>query len=238
MADTKNNQKAADTQVASNENEVAILKYKTPIIGGIVALLVCVGGYFIWNSISSGKQEEASTNMAKAQEYFQDAMNSNDSVMFKMALNGDSIHAGFVAIAEDYSSTKAGNLASLYAGICYASIGKMEEAVKYLSAFDGEDDLLVSPAAMGRLANAKAALGDLDGAVGLLVKAAEKADNSALSPMYLVQAGEILESQGKKEEALKLYLQVKNNYADWQQLNEDRRPGFNGIDNYIERASH
>ena len=237
MADTKNTQKATDTQVADNQNEALILKYKTPIIGAIVALLVCVSGYFIWNWFSSGKQEEASTNMAKAQEYFLTAMNSNDSVMFEMALNGDSIHAGFLAIAEDYSSTKAGNLASLYAGICYASIGKMEEAVKYLSAFDGEDDSFISPAALGRLANAKATLGDLDAAVDLLVKAAKKADNSTLSPMYLVQAGEILESQGKKEEALKLYQQVKDNYAEWQQYNEYMQ-GFNGIDNYIERASH
>lgn len=78
MADTKNTQKATDTQVADNLNEVSILKYKTPIIGGIVALLVCVGGYFIWNSLSSSKQEEASTHMAKAQEYFLNAINSND----------------------------------------------------------------------------------------------------------------------------------------------------------------
>ena len=217
-------------QVASNENEVAILKYKTPIIGCVVALLVCVGGYFIWNSFSSGKQEEASTKMAKAQEYFQNAVMNNDSLMFDMALKGDSINAGFLAIAEDYSSTKAGNLANLYAGICYASMGNMEEAVKYLSEFDGEDDILVSPAAMGRLANAKVALGDLDAAVSLLVKAANKADNNTLSPLFLVQAGEILESQGKKDEALKLYQQVKTNYTEWLR--------YNSIDNYIERASH
>ena len=237
MADTKNTQKATDTQVADNLNEVSILKYKTPIIGGIVALLVCVGGYFIWNSLSSSKQEEASTHMAKAQEYFLNAINSNDSVMFDKALNGDSIHAGFLAIAEDYSSTKAGNLASLYAGICYANLGNLEEAAKYLNAFDEEDDALISPAAMGRLGNVKAALGDLDAAVSLLVKAAKKADNNSLSPLFLIQAGEILESQGKKEEALKLYQQVKDNYAEWQQYNEYMQ-GFNGIDNYIERASH
>lgn len=238
MADQKNNQKATDTQVADNQNEALILKYKTPIIGCVVAVLVCVAGYFIWNSFSSSKQEQASTEMAKAQEYFQNAMLSNDSVMFAMALNGDSIHAGFLSIAEDYSSTKAGNLATLYAGICYANLGNMEEAAKYLSTFDGEDDLLISPAAMGRLANAKAALGDLDAAVDLLVKAAKKADNNTLSPLFLVQAGEILESQGKKDEALKLYLEVKDNYAEWQQVNEYMMQGFNGIDNYIERASH
>ena len=60
-------------------------------------------------------------------------------------------------------------------------------------------------------------------------KAAKKADNSVLSPIYLVQAGEILESQGKADEALKLYEQVRNNYRGSQQGQE--------IDKYIERAS-
>jgi predicted negative regulator of RcsB-dependent stress response len=235
MADTKNNQKAVDYQTAVNQKEDFILKYKTPIIGCIVALLLCVGGYFLWKSFSTGKQEQASTEMAKAQEYFLTAMNSGDSLLFEKALNGDSINAGFLAIADDYSSTKAGNLATLYAGICYASLGKMDEAAKYLGDFDTADDALISPAALGRLGNAKAALGDLDGAVELLVKAAKRADNNSLSPLFLIQAGEILESQGKKAEALKLYEQVKSDYAEFQQYNQYMQ-GFNGIDNYIERV--
>lgn len=235
MADTRKNQNAAETQVAAAQNEDALLKYKNLIIGGVVALLVCVGGYFAWNSFAGSKQEQASTEMAKAQEYFMNAMTTNDSLLFEKALNGDSINAGFLTIAENYGSTKAGNLASLYAGICYASLGNMEEAAKRLDQFDAEDDALISPAALGRLGNAKAALGDLDGAVALLVKAANKADNNSLSPLFLIQAGEILESQGKKAEALKLYEQVKADYTDFQQFSEYVQ-GFNGIDNYIERV--
>ena len=231
MADNKNNAKAAETQVAVNQNEAFILKYKNYFIGGVVALLVCVGGYFLYKSYTGDKQTAASTQMAKAQEYFQNAITSNDSVLFVKALNGDSINAGFLAIAEDFSSTKAGNLANLYAGICYASLGQMEEAAKYLDKYDMEDDQFVSPAALGRLGNAKAALGDYDAAVELLVKAA----NNTLSPLFLVQAGEILENQGKKDEALKLYEEVKANYADWQQFNQYTQ-GYNGIDNYIERC--
>jgi len=235
MSETKNNQKAANTQAAT-DNEASILKYKTLILVCVAAVLVCVAGYFIWNSYSSGKHEEASTEMAKAQEYFMSALNNNDSVMFEKALNGDSVHAGFLAIAEDYSSTKAGNLATLYAGICYANLGKMEEAAKYLDNFDTESDLIISPAAMGRLANAKAALGDVDGAISLLVKAASKTENTSVAPVLLMQAGELLESQGKKEEALKLYQQVKADYGDFQDFNKYME-GFNGIDNYIERVS-
>ena len=68
-----------------------------------------------------------------------------------------------------------------------------------------------------------------DSAVEVLKKAAEKADNNSLSPIFLIQAGEILESQGKAEEALKLYEQVKEKYFNSMQ--------YQTIEKYIERVS-
>ena len=67
-----------------------------------------------------------------------------------------------------------------------------------------------------------------DDAVKTLVKAADMADNSTLSPGFLIQAGEILESQGKKEDALELYQRIKDNYYQWSK--------YNTIDAYIERV--
>ena len=55
------------------------------------------------------------------------------------------------------------------------------------------------------------------------------ADNNSLSPTFLIQAGEILESQGKKSEALELYKEVKEKYFNSMQ--------YQTIDAYIERAS-
>ena len=59
--------------------------------------------------------------------------------------------AEFVKVAADYSSTDAGNLANLYAGLCYAGLGKWNEAAKYLEDFDTKDDQMISPAAEGAL---------------------------------------------------------------------------------------
>ena len=58
--------------------------------------------------------------------------------------------------------------------------------------------------------------------------AASMADNNSLSPTFLIQAGEILESQGKKDEALKLYQEVKEKYFNSMQ--------YQIIDAYIERC--
>jgi len=223
-----NNKNAAPNFNEQNKHEALVLKYKNVIIGGIVALVVGIAvGFFIKNC-SNEKFTTASTDIAKAQEYFAKAVMSNDSVSFQKALNGDSINAGFLTIIEQDGSGKVVNLAKLYAGICYARLGNLQEAASYLEQYDAKDDEMVSPAAMGALGNVKASLGQLDEAVELLKKAAAKADNNALSPQFLIQAGEILESQGKKAEALELYQQIKANYTDWQR--------YNTIDNYIERV--
>jgi tetratricopeptide (TPR) repeat protein len=223
-----NNKNAAPNFSEQNKHEALVLKYKNVIIGGIVALVVGIAVGFFFKNCSNEKFTTASTDIAKAQEYFAKAVMSNDSVSFQKALNGDSINAGFLTIIEQDGSGKVVNLAKLYAGICYARLGNLQEAASYLEQYDAKDDEMVSPAAMGALGNVKASLGQLDEAVELLKKAAAKADNNALSPQFLIQAGEILESQGKKAEALELYQEIKANYTDWQR--------YNTIDNYIERV--
>ena len=100
--------------------------------------------------------------------------------------------------------------------------------MKFLEAYDLSEDAMVSPAAMGALGNAYAHLNQLDKAVSTLKKAAEKADNNSLSPTFLIQAGQILESQGKNDEALKLYQTVKEKYFNSMQ--------YQTIDGYIERC--
>ena len=57
------------------------------------------------------------------------------------------------------------------------------------------------------------------------------ADNKSLSPTFLIQAGEILENQGKKEDAIALYKEVKSKY------NDKTSESYLQIDKYIERAS-
>lgn len=227
MADTKISKGAPELEVR-NLGEAAILKYKNVIIGLIVAVIVCVGVGFFVKNCTTEQFNAANTDMSKAFEYFNRALMSDDSVMYAKALNGDSIDAGFLTVAEQYSSSKAGNVAKLCAGLCYAHLGKMEEAAEYLEQFDAADDAMVSPAAVGALADVKASMGQLDEAVKLYKKAADKADNNALSPQYLIKAGEILESQDKMDDALKLYEEIKSKYVNSVQSRN--------IDAYIERV--
>jgi tetratricopeptide (TPR) repeat protein len=224
MAEKKKNVSAPAMEETLNKHEALILKYKNAIIGAIVALVVIVAGVSLYKNYVSGPAEaKASTALGKAQQLFMEQK-------YEQALNGDSTGvAGLLSIASEYSSTDAGNLANLYAGLCYANLEKWQEAAQFIEKFDGADDQMISPAAMGALGNVYAHLDQLDKAVSTLVKAAEKADNNSLSPTFLIQAGQILESQNKKAEALKLYQQVKEKYFQSMQ--------YQMIDEYIERAS-
>ena len=207
-----------------NKSEAFFLKYKKAIIAAVVAIVVIIGGAVLYKTyISEPNEQKASTAIAKGQDYFAQGL-------FQQALAGDSAgFKGFAKLADEYSSTDAGNLANLYAGLCNAQLGKWDEAAKYLEKYDGADDQMISPVAEGALGNVYAHLNQLDKAVSHLKKAAEKADNNSLSPTFLVQAGEILESQGKADEALKLYQQVKEKYFNSMM--------YSRIDEYIERVS-
>ncbi len=214
----KNNLNAAPAEEQQvNKTEAFFEKYKKSIIiavAAVIAVIVCA--ILLNNYYFAPRAEEASTELAKSQELF-------DSQQYDKAL------AGFQKVAADYGTTDAGNLAQLYIGLCQANLGKWQEAVDALESFSGKEDQMISPAAEGALGNAYANLKQLDKAVEHLKKAAKMADNNSLSPTFLIQAGEILESQGKKDEALKLYQEVKDKYFQSMQ--------YQTIDKYIERAS-
>ena len=212
-----------------NSKEAFFVKYQKPILIAVAAIILIIAGTFLYKIfVSEPREAEASTAIAKGQEFF-----ANQE--FEKALKGEGNYKGFVKLAADYSSTDAGNLANLYAGLCYANLNKWQDAVKYLDAFSTSDDALISPAAVAALGNAYAHLQQLDKAVDNLKKAASMADkqaaegiNNSLSPTFLLQAAQILESQGKKAEANTIYQDIKKKYV--------AAPISNEIDKYIERT--
>ncbi len=229
MANLKE-QQGAETNALS-QKEAVFMKHKKAISAAIVVVILIIAGVLSYETYISGpREQEASTALAKGQDYFANQQ-------FELALKGDSTgYKGFLNIASDYSSTDAGNLANLYAGLCYANLDKWNDAVKYLEKYSAADDEMVSPAATAALGNAYAHVKQLDKAVEYLKKAASMADgeaegnaNNSLSPTFLIQAGEILESQNKKDEALKIYQDIKKKYVN--------SPVYGEIDKYIERVS-
>lgn len=222
MAEQKKANEALNVEEALTQSEAFLIKNKKAIIGAVVAVIIIVAGIVMYKNLyAEPREEKAQAALFKGQEYF-------ETDLYEQALNGDSIgFVGFAKIADQYSGTDAANLAEAYMGICYAHLGKYEEAVKALDSFSGKD-LLVAPAMKGAMGNCYAQLGQLDKAASMLLKAADEADNNSLSPIYLQQAGEILVKQGKYDDAIKAYTKIKDKYfRSYQSMD---------IDKYIEQA--
>ena len=196
----------------SNQKLIAI------VIGAIV--IVAVGYLGLNKFYLEPAQKEAQDQMFKAQNYFE-----KDS--FNLALNGDGTNPGFLDIIDDFGSTDAGNLATYYAGISYLNLGQFDNAIDYLKKFDS-DDLLLGPISIGAQGDAQLELGKTEKAISLYTEAYKMNDNELTTPIYMLKAGELLESSNKQAEALKLYETIKQKFPD---SNEGR-----SIDKYIARA--
>lgn len=223
MTEKKHNQDPLNVEEALNTSEAFLLKNKNLLLGIVIAIVVVVAGTLGYKHfVSEPEEQKAAEAIFKGEQYF-------GADNYETALNGDSIgYAGFIKLADEFSGTDAGNLANAYAGICYARLGKYEDAIKFLDKFSA-DDYFVAPAIIGTLGNCYAQIGQLDKAAATLLKAAGKANSASLSPIYLLQAGQLLEKQGKNAEAIEAYKQIKTKYANSYQAMD--------IDKYIERAS-
>ena len=220
---------AVQNEQTLNNQEQFFLKYRKQILIAVAAILLIIAGCLAYKTfVAEPRENKASTAMAKAQEMFAERD-------FQKALNGDKTNEGFLSVIENYGGTDAANLAKGYAGLCYAQMGKWQEAVKYLEDFSPKSDAIISPAIVGALGNTYANTGKVDEAISTLKEAASMADsrsesvNNTTSPTYLLQAARLLESQKKTDEALKIYKQIKEKYVN--------SAAAQDIDKYIERAS-
>ena len=149
----------------------------------------------------------------------------NDSI--DLAINGNEKFDGLLAVADQYGSTAAGNLANAYLGLAYYEKGEYETAQKYLSQFSADESVL-APAIMAAIGNCLVDMDKYDESVKYFEKAAKAADNAVFSPIYLKKAAAAYEKLGNNEAAVKLYQEIKDKYP----TSNDAR----GIERYIERA--
>lgn len=186
-----------------------------------VALFVIVGGYFAYLHLYQNPREvEAQDSIFSAQNYFE-----QDSL--RLALKGDGQNYGFIDVAEEYSGTKAGNLANYYAGISYLNSGDYKNAIEYLDRFDSDDEIL-SVIATGAIGDAFVELNQPEEALDYYERATSGESNEFVVPFYLKKAGLIAEEQGDFKKAAKFYNRIKKDFSKSQEASD--------IDKFIARA--
>lgn len=206
-------------QYSKAEKFVTENKKSLGIILGSAAVLVLL--YFGYQRFYlAPREQEAAAQMYVAEKYFE-----TDSL--DKALNGDGNFPGFITIADEYSGTKAGNLANYYLGICYLKKGKFEEAIDALENYDGED-ILISTIALGAIGDAYSEMNNQEKAIEYYEKATESNPNRLTTPIYLMRLANIYENMNDNSKALDAYTKIKKEFSDSQE-NRD-------IDKYIARV--
>lgn len=206
------NNKDANPQTMSNVEQTLTRteqyleeNYKR-LLTGLGIVVVIVGIIWLGKIYLSKRNDEALSQIYQAEKYLEmDSLN--------LALNGDGNYLGFIDIASSYKFTRTGNLANYGAGICYLHLGEYQSAIDYLNKYSKKDKVFGS-LALGATGDAYVELGDLDKGVSKYIEAADHAENSFNTPLFLMKAGEIYELTGKYSEALKVYDRIESEYPE------------------------
>ena len=137
-----------DVQNALGKAEQFLEDHQKAVGFSVLAVVAVVAIVWLFRSYYIQPREaEAQKEMFAAQYYF-------EADSFKLALEGNGLNSGFLNVIDEYSSTKAGELATYYAGVCYLRLGEFENAKKYLSDYSGDDEY-ISTFAIGLVGDAE-----------------------------------------------------------------------------------
>lgn len=216
-----NNTKNVDNTVqevdaALSKTEQFVEKNKNIIMYALAGIIVVVAAVWGWNKLSASNNEKAQDEIWASQLLFEQGQ-------YEQALEG------FEALIDEYGSTKAGNLAKAYAGLCNKELGNYDKAIDLLKEFSGNDNV-IAPAVLAAQGDCYVNQENADNkkAAELFEKAAKAADNAQFSPLYLKKAGLAYEAAGDNAAALKAYQAIKDNWAETMSAQT--------IDKYIERV--
>lgn len=182
------------------------------LFGVFVALIAGYFGYRYW---ISQEEEEAQKQIFPAIYYFE-----ADSL--KKALNGDGNNIGFLAVAEDFGYTKAGELAHFYIGTIYLKQGQFQDAIDHLKKFTS-NDILISARANCLTGDAYMELNDYQAALDHYKKAALHYPNKFFSPRYLMKAALAQEMMKDYSGAINSYTMIEEKFYDSQESQEARK---------------
>ena len=205
-----------------SRSEQFIEKNKKNLLYGVGLIAVLVAVILAYNYMyMQPLSERAEKSIFKGQQYFE-----RDS--FALALFGNGLdYDGFEAIVSQYGRTKTGNLAKAYAGICYYKLGDPHSAIKKLKSYKAKDDQLM-PRVIGLLGDCYVSIGDTKEGIKYFEKAASKANDANISPLYLKKAGIAYESLKQYKDAIRVYKIIKDKYGQSTEAGE--------IDKYLFRA--
>jgi tetratricopeptide (TPR) repeat protein len=210
-----------------NENEALqnvtgfFKKYQNYIGIGLLA----VAGVIVYFTVFKKKPNPTKElNAEKMMEYPKYNI-SRDS--FNIALNGDTIGPGLLDIIKKNKGTMLANQAMVQAAVCYLQTDRPKDALKYLEDAGSNFGKQGNARKLSLIGDAKSELATenntvnnklCEEAITYYEKAANEFKDDAMSASYLFKAAQLNELIGKLDAAKKIYVSIKDNYPDYQDM--------------------
>lgn len=184
-------------------------------IGAGVIVIGLIAVFFVWRSKQAENSEHAEIMLSRVVGIYQQGE-------WRKAIDGDAKQKllneplrGLKEIASEYGSTHAGQIAKLYLGNSYYYLGKLDSAMR---AFDdaSEDGSLLKAAVESGKATIFEDKGNKEEAAKLFIRAASIEKINPMNADYTLAAARNYEQTGKKEEAIKIYRKMLEDYPGTQ----------------------
>lgn len=199
---------------SASKTEAWVQQNQNYILGVIGAIALGVLAYLGYHQfIQKPKEATAANELFYPQQYFDQALASEtekDS-LFTKALNGAEGKYGFLDIIEEYSGTKAANLAEYSAGMTYLNLQQYQEAIAHLENFSS-DDAVLGAMAKGGIGDAFSQLNQTEDALDFYEKAIAHSENEFTTPRFLYKAGVAALELDQKSKALGYFERIKADY--------------------------
>ena len=215
---------------SASKTEQWVARNQTYILGVIGVVAVAVLAFLGYQQfIQEPREASASNELFYPLQYFSQAQQNATQAdsLYTLALEGAEGKYGLLDIVDEYSGTKAANLASYAAGISYMNLNQYQEAISYLEDFK-TDDAMLGPISLGNIGDAFMQLGQESDALGYYERAVSEDANGFTTPLYLQKAGIAALELGQTDKALKYFNRIKEEYPNSAQAN--------GVDAFIGMA--
>jgi tetratricopeptide (TPR) repeat protein len=186
------------------------------VFAGVAILAFGAIALFLWRSGAEADNETASTWLSRITN---DAYNSSN---FRLAIDGDNTKRvgneplrGLREIVTTYGSTKSGQMAKVYLANSYYYMGQFDSAMRVFEDISAKEPMVKASVDAGK-ATIFQEKGNKEEAAKLFMSAAGMDPVNPLNADYTLAAAKNFEELGKKDDAVKAYRKLLEDYPGTQ----------------------
>jgi len=182
------------------------------VVGAIgVVLIAAIAGIWWWVGQQKANSDHAATYLSRVVGYYY-----NDD--YRHAIDGDKQRKvdgdplyGLRYIVENYGSTVSGRQATIMLGTAYYELGKYDSASREFEAASSDYPIVKASIEAGRAAIFEHSGNKME-AAKLFESAAMRDETNPLDADYLISAARDYEAENKKDDAVRLYRKIAEDY--------------------------